>query len=155
MDCHKENDLELDCNGCHEKNRFFPSYHKHAGKWKKRHGHKVRIFSKRDHANDCGVCHTDDACRKCHQLNRPKNHTGFWKMRGHGIKAVVKRETCMYCHNESFCVRCHKKTRPINHRGNWKNLHGKTIPGGHSGNTNRCTICHLPEPYCGVQCHAK
>ncbi|MDY6933302.1 MAG: cytochrome c3 family protein [Spirochaetota bacterium] len=153
LKCHEENELELSCKDCHGQDRFFPSYHKLAGKWKKRHGLRVKTIMKSDHAYDCGVCHTDDACRKCHQFSRPQDHTGFWKIRGHGIRALAKRESCSNCHNEVFCIRCHKNKKPLNHRGNWVNLHGKTIPGGHAGNTNRCNVCHLPEPYCGIRCH--
>lgn len=147
-----ETDLEdLQCKDCHGQDRFLPSYHMPAGKWKKRHGYRVntlvkpgprikeKIPLKPGHVYDCGLCHVDDACRKCHQLNRPKNHTGFWRMRGHGIKALAERESCAYCHVETFCVRCHQNTKPINHRGNWKMVHGKAVAGGH---TERCSVCH-------------
>ncbi len=117
------------CKDCHGQDRFFPSYHKPAGKWKRRHGHKVntmvkparrvkaKIGLKPGHMYDCGLCHVDDACRKCHQLNRPKDHTGFWKMRGHGIRALAKRESCANCHNEVFCIR---PGNPFNRAGTFK-----------------------------------
>jgi hypothetical protein len=142
----------LQCKDCHGQDRFLPSYHMPAGKWKRRHGHKVntlvtpgrRIKSeiplKPGHVYDCGLCHVDDACRKCHQLNRPKDHTGFWRMRGHGIRALAEREPCAFCHVETFCVRCHQNTKPINHRGNWKGTHPRAVAGGH---TERCSVCHL------------
>jgi nitrate/TMAO reductase-like tetraheme cytochrome c subunit len=148
----EETDLEdLQCRDCHGQARFLPSYHRPAGKWKRRHGHKVNTLVKPDirikkeipiepgHVYECGLCHVDDACRKCHQLNRPKDHTGFWKMRGHGIRARAQRETCANCHNEVFCIRCHKTTKPYNHRGNWKGLHPRAVSGGH---TQRCSVCH-------------
>ncbi|NVM22182.1 MAG: hypothetical protein HWN68_10440 [Desulfobacterales bacterium] len=141
---------DLQCKDCHGKDRFLPSYHKVAGKWKKTHGHRTRtlvtgprvktkIALKPGHMYDCALCHSDDACRKCHQLMRPENHTGFWKTRGHGIKALARRESCVYCHTEVFCIRCHKNTRPINHAGNWKFNHGNTIAGVH---VERCSVCH-------------
>ena len=139
------------CKDCHGQDRFFPSYHKPAGKWKRRHGHRVntvvepaqrikaQIPLKPGHIYDCSLCHVDDACRKCHQLTRPQDHTGFWRMRGHGIRALAKRESCANCHNEVFCIRCHQNTKPINHRGNWNMVHGKAVAGGH---TERCSVCH-------------
>ena len=139
------------CRDCHGQDRFFPTYHKPAGKWKKRHGHKVNTMVKPSlrvqakiglepgHVYNCALCHVDDACRKCHQLNRPKDHTGFWKMRGHGIRALAKRESCANCHNEAFCIRCHQNTKPINHRGNWNMVHGRVVAAGH---WERCWVCH-------------
>ena len=142
----------LQCKDCHGQDRFFPSYHKPAGKWKRRHGHRVntmvkparrikaKIPLKPGHVYDCGLCHSDDACRKCHQLNRPQDHTGFWRMRGHGIRALAKRESCANCHNEVFCIRCHQNTKPINHRiANWRGIHPRAVAGGH---TERCSVCH-------------
>ncbi len=142
---------DLQCKDCHGQDRFLPSYHKPAGKWKRTHGHKVNtlvrpgrrikaeIPLKPGHIYDCGLCHVDDACRKCHQLNWPKDHTGFWRMRGHGIKALAEREPCAFCHVETFCVRCHQNTKPISHRGNWKGTHPRAVAGGH---TDRCSVCH-------------
>lgn len=143
---------EFRCKNCHGQDRFFPSYHMPAGKWKKRHGNKVNtmvmptrrikaeIPLKPGHKYQCGLCHVDDACRKCHQLNRPKDHTGFWKMRGHGIRALAKRESCANCHNEVFCIRCHQNTKPINHRiANWKGIHARVVAAGH---WERCWVCH-------------
>ncbi|MBW2647878.1 MAG: hypothetical protein JRE23_17245 [Deltaproteobacteria bacterium] len=141
---------EVRCTDCHEQERFLPSYHKPAGKWTKRHGHKVKTLVrpaqrvktplKPGHVYDCGLCHSDDACRKCHQVNRPKDHTGFWRTRGHGIKGVAQRESCAYCHDEIFCIRCLKNTKPINHRGNWNSVHGNAITT--AGDAQRCSVCH-------------
>ena len=145
---------DLQCKDCHGRDRFLPSYHKPAGKWKRRHGHRVntmmeparrvkaKIPLKPGHVYDCGLCHVDDACRKCHQLNRPDDHTGFWRMRGHGIRALAKRESCAFCHVETFCVRCHQNTKPINHRiANWRGgLHATAVAGGQ--HAERCWVCH-------------
>jgi hypothetical protein len=70
-----------------------------------------RDLVKRGHVYDCNSCHVDDACRKCHQLNRPKSHTGFWRIRGHGIKGLAERESCINCHVQTFCIRsvCHPR----------------------------------------------
>lgn len=142
---------DLQCKDCHGQDRFLPSYHKPAGKWKRRHGYRVKtivepgrrvkanIPLKPGHTYECGLCHVDDACRKCHQLNRPKDHSGFWRMRGHGIRALAGQESCAFCHVETFCIRCHQSTKPVNHRGNWKSTHPRAVAGGH---TERCSVCH-------------
>lgn len=149
FECHKEKAVERTCKDCHGEDRFFPSYHKPAGKWKMRHGLRVNTMVLPDrepwnivkpgHVYDCSACHVDDACRKCHQLNRPKNHTGFWRIRGHGIKALAQRESCSNCHVETFCIRCHQNTRPINHVANWRHTHGRAAGGAHF---ERCSVCH-------------
>jgi len=140
---------ERTCTDCHGKDRFLPSYHKPAGKWKVRHGTRVGTMVwpdrregnlvKPGHVYDCDACHAQDACRKCHQLNRPQNHTGFWRIRGHGIRAIAEREPCHNCHVETFCVRCHQRTRPINHVGNWRHTHGRALASGYF---ERCSVCH-------------
>ena len=145
----KEMAQERTCIDCHDEARFFPSYHKPAGKWRKRHGFRVNTMVRPDrklwnivepgHVYDCGACHMDDQCRKCHQLTRPDSHTGFWRIRGHGIKAIAERDSCAYCHVEVFCVRCHRTTRPINHVGKWRTNHGLAVA---SGGYERCWVCH-------------
>ena len=147
--CHKEKGTERTCKDCHGQDRFIPSYHKPAGKWKTAHGLRANTMVQPDrgprdlvkpgHVYDCDACHADDACRKCHQLNRPRNHTGFWRIRGHGITGLAQRESCANCHVETFCVRCHQETRPINHVGNWRLTHGRAGAGVHF---ERCSVCH-------------
>lgn len=158
------------CRDCHEKDRFFPTNHKPAGKWRKRHGFRANVLVfpdrrewnrvKTGHAYDCSNCHVDDQCRKCHQLTRPDSHNGFWRIRGHGIRAVAERESCTVCHIETFCIRCHKTTKPINHVGNWNILHQRAVARGQAercwvchprviyrvrvGNTPECNVCHPP-----------
>ena len=114
-------------------------YHKKAGTLKRRHGQKVKTTLKPDHRYQCDVCHTDDYCKKCHQRqrSRPKDHTGFWRTRGHGLKAIAKRDSCINCHNEIFCIRCHKNTKPMNHRGAWSSNHSKV-----GSQYRRCSVCH-------------
>ena len=149
FDCHHEAIDTGRCRDCHEKDRFLPTNHKPAGKWRKRHGYRanVMVFPDRQswnrvktgHAYDCAGCHVDDQCRKCHQLNRPDSHSGFWRIRGHGIRALAERDSCSVCHTETFCVRCHKSTKPINHVGNWNMLHGRAVT---QATAERCWVCH-------------
>ncbi len=147
--CHEERIAKGKCRDCHGKDRFFPSYHQPAGKWMRRHGLRANTMVMPDrrawnrvkpgHVYNCSACHVDDQCRKCHQLNRPESHTGFWRIRGHGIRALAERQSCASCHVETFCVRCHKTTKPINHRANWNMLHGKAVARGQA---ERCWVCH-------------
>ena len=149
LDCHGEAIESGRCRDCHEKDRFFPTNHKPAGKWRKRHGFRANVLVfpdrrewnrvKTGHAYDCSSCHVDDQCRKCHQFTRPDSHTGFWRIRGHGIRAVAERESCAVCHVEAFCIRCHKNTKPINHVGNWSSVHGRAVA---TGQAERCWVCH-------------
>lgn len=140
FECHLDNDLELSCKDCHNYDMFIPAYHKIAGKWKKRHGFRVKTRLKSDHRFDCAVCHTDDSCKKCHQLKKPRDHNGYWNRRGHAIKAKLNRESCGKCHNEIFCIRCHKNTKPLNHRNpKWNSVHAISINGN---SYKRCSICH-------------
>ncbi len=149
FDCHSEKIASGKCGDCHGKDRFLPTNHKPVGKWRKRHGYRANVLVFPDrrswnrvetgHVYDCSGCHVDDQCRKCHQLNRPDSHTGFWRIRGHGIRGLAERESCAVCHVEMFCVRCHKTTRPINHVGNWNTLHGRAVS---QSTAERCWVCH-------------
>jgi len=148
-ECPKKKAADRTCKDCHGDDRFFPSYHKPTGKWRIRHGIRIKTMVLPDrkawnivkpgHCYNCNACHEYHACRKCHQLNRPKSHTGFWKIRGHGIKALAQQESCSNCHVETFCIRCHQDTRPINHVGNWRHAHGRAAATGYF---QRCSVCH-------------
>jgi len=90
-------------------------------------------------------------CKNCHKRQQPNWHTGFFRIRGHGIQAQINSNKCSFCHQSSFCVRCHRSTKPMNHKGNWASLHGKAIPGGYGGNISNCSTCHKTT-WC-IRCH--
>ncbi len=148
--CHKKNQVKVNCIGCHSEKRILPTYHKNA--WDKRHGLIREKFSlTQEHGGECKDCHVDRHCASCHNKEKPKSHNGFFKIRGHGLKAEMKSESCKTCHTEAFCIRCHRSTQPINHIGNWENNHGHVIPGGRSGNIKKCAVCHT-HSHCN-SCH--
>jgi len=148
--CHNENSINPSCKDCHERTRFVPSNHRL--RWTSRHGRlSDKGLGQKSHGNDCNSCHEQAACNACHRLQRPKDHTGFFRIRGHGIQAEINRKSCETCHQESYCIRCHRETRPLNHRGLWKYSHGLAIPGGKTGSIRNCGLCHQ-QTWC-VQCH--
>ena len=150
--CHAENEITPSCKECHGKQRFLPPNHNHA--WNKRHGlYQKAAAAAPEHGNDCEACHTGHGCRSCHQKQKPQTHTGFWRIKGHGLRAQADRNRCATCHVESYCVRCHQTTRPLIHRGNWKFRHGLAVPGGKAGTGTTCMVCHNPGQ-CAA-CHSR
>jgi len=148
--CHVENSIYPSCKDCHQRTGLVPSNHRLE--WTSRHGRvKAKGSGSQVHGNDCKACHQQNACNACHRSQRPKNHTGFFRIRGHGIQAEMNRKLCGTCHKESYCIRCHRETRPLNHRGLWKYSHGRVIPGGKTGSIKNCGLCHV-QAWC-VRCH--
>ncbi len=140
--CHFDNQIEMDCSKCH-KNNFLPSYHN--GAWRRTHGINFnRTTDSARHGHNCKMCHRPPECATCHQTRKPVSHNGFFRMRGHGLKAEIERKSCGTCHKEIFCIKCHRGTKPLNHKGIWKYSHGLTlaIPGGRGGPIGKCSVCH-------------
>jgi len=139
--CHRSNQIEASCAGCHgEATRFKPSGHDRG--WVRRHGRTQRVRAVERHGERCEDCHREGQCRGCHQRTRPRDHGSFWRMRGHGLRADTDRKRCTTCHVEAYCIRCHRETEPLNHRGAWRQRHGRAIAGGYSGELGRCRVCH-------------
>ena len=124
--CHQMKKATLNCQSCH------PTWDKdnppvwHSGNWKKLHGEMSLRKNTR-----CILCHTQDACVKCHQVEEPEDHTVFWKKRGHAITVRLDRKKCITCHKVDFCVKCHENTPPSSHTAGWLQVH--------------CVMCHLPK----------
>lgn len=147
--CHSAMGLKQGCSDCHLK-KFLPE--SHGGLWRNSHTrYDAGKGYKKKHGQDCSACHKQPVCTSCHKTIAPKNHTGFFRTRGHGLKASIERNSCTTCHRESACIRCHRSTKPLNHRGQWQYLHGLAIPGGKTGSTGKCAVCHKPT-WC-VTCH--
>lgn len=134
MDCHAKQKVGVrdnakdSCLVCHTyiTREWKPA--NHQDNWKELHGREAGFVAKGSTAS-CDLCHTQQSCTKCHREEAPKNHTDYWRLRGHGVMAEMDR-SCKVCHTEDFCVRCHRTTAPQNHRGDFE--------------TNHCTSCHFP-----------
>ncbi len=133
--CHAENQVAATCEGCHGKKNFKPEYHNGAFKFK--HGLTAKMQVIPEHGKDCRLCHKADSCKACHTKEKPLNHTGFWRLRGHGLKAQMDADSsCKTCHTENYCIRCHQNSKPMSHTGAWKNSHGGRVEG------SNCKVCH-------------
>jgi hypothetical protein len=140
--CHEENGVEVsggNCAACHgsDPRKEPPGDHRHG--WLNRHGEesKWRVFDA--HGKDCSLCHRSATCLNCHKTRRPKNHSGLWRMRTHGLAAEWDRETCKTCHETGTCIRCHRSTEPLNHKGGWRATHGLAAQ---TRSNQHCAVCH-------------
>jgi hypothetical protein len=141
--CHEEKHAPEACATCHKEIRETWAPPNHRSNWHRMHGETVRANSDLT-ADACSICHTQATCSACHQSEKPENHNHFWLERGHGITAMMDRETCAACHEPMSCQRCHQDVRPRNHVGNWGAPHD-----------NHCLVCHQPLGQEGcVACHA-
>lgn len=130
----------ISCEECHDGRIFLPSYH--FSGWRIRHGKMKKNQYQEEHGKQCDDCHQKNACIDCHKKRKPRSHTSFFRIRGHGLKADMDRQSCATCHKESFCIRCHQHTKPMNHKGNWLQRHGYMIPAGQLKNIGKCNVCH-------------
>lgn len=128
----------------------FPAPDTHKGDWIRFHGSFVDLNRNEvgQHGTACYVCHDRNDCIECHSSSPPRDHTNFWRMRGHGLEAAGNRERCLRCHRQDYCVRCHNETAPRTHTGNWEQRHctwchfdGGLIPA------DNCVVCHRTAPH--------
>jgi Cytochrome c3 len=88
--CHEEKKVviaPLACERCHGKDlkRVRPA--DHDGAWPIEHGKQAtwRVWDK--HGKTCSECHRPTTCTACHDQQRPRDHTGLWRERAHGLMA--------------------------------------------------------------------
>lgn len=144
QDCHRERGLNSECSHCHgDIRRDAPPPSHRPGTWIRTHGRTVAFGLNTGHQEGCILCHSRNDCDECHQVEKPADHTEFFRLRGHGLQVSISRERCSACHQQSFCIRCHENTRPRSHMGLW---------GG--SRSNHCLYCHesLGGTGCSV-CH--
>lgn len=143
--CHRQQAVSSSCEVCHKamrKDTRPPSHH--DGAWMRTHGRSVAGGWELGHKQSCGLCHSQGYCDSCHQVEKPQDHSEFFRLRGHGFQVGIERERCTTCHQENFCVRCHQETAPRSHfMASW---------GG--ATSNHCLRCHEPigDSRCSV-CH--
>ena len=145
--CHREQaPAAVDCASCHTRIRADVPPADHLAGWEWEHGQRARhgdldTFFRQE---SCSRCHQRDTCTECHRQVEPRDHTNFFRLRGHGLMASTDRQSCSTCHRQDMCVRCHENTQPASHR-----------QGGFGSSRNgHCQSCHEPlgEQSCGV-CH--
>jgi len=132
MECHAQAGKSNNCEVCHKEVRQDRKPESHTGLWDQMHGQAVKAHTGKSE-DRCSLCHTDASCAACHQDEPPRNHTNFWRQRGHGIAVSIDRSGCATCHREDFCDRCHGEVAPRSHRGSWG-----------SPRENHCITCHTP-----------
>jgi hypothetical protein len=140
-DCHRERGVNADCSVCHEtlaRDKAPPSHEDPRGAWMRLHGAESRSPG-RGHVENCELCHARRDCDGCHHVEKPQDHSEFFRRRAHGLQVGFDRERCDTCHEESFCVRCHRQTRPMSH-----------VAGFGGSTSNHCLSCH--EPLGGASC---
>ena len=96
------------CVDCHEgkgtspnapKVAVVPTSHRKSS-WLKQHG---KLYSAKK--GDCGACHTDQSCRRCHKTTMP--HPPGW-IQNHRPEPGVSSADCNICHTDrTACQNCH------------------------------------------------
>jgi len=134
QDCHERESYASseDCSSCHTRIDESWAPPSHERNWTRDHGRVSRMPDPGE-ASRCDLCHTQQSCDQCHFQEPPKDHTNFWRLRGHGIEARMEARSCATCHRSDYCQRCHSENAPLNHRGSF---------GG--TRSNHCVTCHFP-----------
>jgi hypothetical protein len=141
--CHEKTGKRNECADCHTEIRADRAPPSHLTNWKRDHGQAARHDAGAG-AETCTKCHTKNACKTCHDTEPPRDHTNYWRLRGHAVSVAVDRERCSNCHQTDSCERCHSTTAPLSHTASW----GSSLD-------RHCVVCHLPtgsEDGC-VTCH--
>lgn len=126
----------LSCSACHEDMDPQNPPLSHSKNWMRRHGPTGALPD-----NTCGMCHTKESCRECHQVTQPVSHNNLWRMKTHGIQAAWDRERCLVCHQQDSCTTCHEDTRPLSHKAGWSKSHCLNCHPSQGTGTG-CTLCH-------------
>lgn len=135
------------CTKCHDVDAATVRPADHDATWLKRHGDEAALDAG-IHGKDCRGCHADDACKRCHRVTLPRDHTSLFRIRLHGTEAAWDRDRCRTCHETGTCIRCHATTAPMNHTGAWVSLHPLAAS---STRDEGCLACHRAS-FCDA-CH--
>jgi hypothetical protein len=101
----------------------------------------------------CTMCHNpqnNNDCLDCHRKENPKSHKTAWRIKSHGNRSQLNRESCAVCHDQSECITCHTTNEPFSHTGLWDSpanrhcinchMEGSNFASGPVG--SNCTFCH-------------
>lgn len=126
----------MDCTSCHVDMDPETPPPSHDVNWDRRHGE----WGMRSD-NACGVCHSEQSCRECHEVTMPKSHNNLWRLKTHGQQAAWDRERCMVCHESDSCDACHEEIRPQSHTAGWSRNHCAQCHESEAMGTG-CSFCH-------------
>jgi hypothetical protein len=145
IDCHEERKVSAECATCHKSRRRESAPESHKVSWLTVHGLEADSASG-IHGRDCTTCHARKECRECHTSQAPRDHTGFWRLKGHGIGASMNRERCLTCHRQDYCVQCHLDGAPprpaVHPTSDCRRCHAVFGRGHRVPMTDNCTVCH-------------
>jgi len=143
--CHQEKaPAKAECSVCHRSLDRNQKPDNHFQLWTKMHGTCARAGAEAATANNCSLCHQQNACTTCHQTVPPDDHNNFWRIKSHGFEAGLDRSRCSTCHTTDYCTACHKVTAPVSHTAGWN-----------APRNDHCKNCHVPvqtSPNCAL-CH--
>lgn len=128
----------------------FPKPDSHRANWLQYHGRTVALTGSTadESGKSCLVCHEKNDCIACHNTRPPRDHTNFWRTRGHGLNAGANPERCSICHRQDYCVRCHNETAPRTHVANWRKRHCTWCHFGSGlAPADNCVVCHKQAPH--------
>ncbi len=134
------------CADCHDDGRTTETKPKgHSLDWERVHGQWIQQNGLKSNST-CVICHKESWCTSCHQINKPRNHNEFWKLKGHGLMVGLDRSRCYACHRTDFCERCHANTTPMDHNAAWGPPADRHCLNCHfplaSVGAQRCAVCH-------------
>ena len=154
-DCHHEKEMRIGktdyCGSCHASGFDTTRPKDHTPFWSSKHG---RNLTRTEIDETCDMCHTianNNDCQSCHKREAPKSHTTAWRIRSHGNRARINRETCSTCHTQSECISCHTTSEPTSHTGLWGSSYNRHCYNCHADGGNyvsdtsigsNCTFCH-------------
>lgn len=130
--CHDGQGRQDDCTVCHADLDVDVAPRTHDLGWGRMHG-EIQRSCAAETVNDCAMCHTEQTCNACHQVEQPASHDVYFARRGHGLHARMDRDSCSTCHTPDSCDQCHSVSAPITHVGGF----GGTM-------ANHCVGCHVP-----------
>lgn len=149
--CHAEKGKPVSCEDCHKEVRRDWAPESHARDWLHSHGKTWRrcegLADKGGWSNRCEICHEKTTCQSCHKESMPRNHTNFWRIKGHSLMTSIDRTSCWTCHRSDFCQRCHESTRPRSHTATWGSPRDRHCNNCHApGVGSSCATCHKSAP---------